>query len=48
MFDLCTVLAKRAQRLDEVRARKAAIEARRAMDESETTTRWSGSRAANA
>ena len=30
MFDLCTVLAVRADRLAEVRARKAAIEARRA------------------
>ena len=31
MFDLCTVLAKRAERVAEVRARKAAIEARREM-----------------
>ena len=30
MFDMCTVLAKRAERQAEVRALKAAIEARRA------------------
>jgi hypothetical protein len=29
MFDMCTVLVKRAERQAEVRARKAAIEARR-------------------
>jgi hypothetical protein len=31
MFDMCTVLAKRAERQAEVRALKAAIEARRAV-----------------
>jgi len=31
MFDMCAVLAKRAERQAEVRALKAAIEARRAM-----------------
>jgi hypothetical protein len=31
MFDMCTVLAKRAERQAEVRALKAAIEERRAM-----------------
>jgi hypothetical protein len=31
MFDMCTVLAKRAERQAEVRALKAAIEARKAM-----------------
>jgi hypothetical protein len=31
MFDMCTVLAKRAERQAELRARKAAIEARRTM-----------------
>jgi hypothetical protein len=39
MFDLCTVLAKRAERMTELKARTASIEARRALDESRTTTR---------
>jgi hypothetical protein len=33
MFDMCTVLAKRAERQAEVRALRAAIEARRVMAE---------------
>jgi hypothetical protein len=40
MFDMCTILAKRAERLADLRARKAAIEARRTM--SQTTTRSTG------
>jgi hypothetical protein len=39
MFDICTVLAKRAERQAEVRALKASIEARRAMPASPTTPR---------
>ena len=42
MFDICTVLAKRAERQAELRARKAAIEARRAMAAPPTTPRRSG------
>jgi hypothetical protein len=39
MFDMCTVLAKRAERQAELKALKAAIEARRGMAASPTTLR---------